>query len=802
MNQKNQKGFKKPSRILYVLCLAVFITFNLASLSTANGQTFQKNLTSVYTRVTSNLGGYMVSLPNDYAANPSKKYPLLISLPGIGERGDGSPGVLERVSNVAVAKNIKAGIFPSSFTVGGVSYSFIVVTPMMADASPGNWAEDVNKLIQHLKGKYRVNDQKVYLSGLSLGGTATWMFSAKYGNQLAASLIICSGAVASAANLQTFAGFNLPVWATHNEGDNVLKSVYSKNLVAAINNYTGTPAPPKAKLTIFNKGGHDAWSQTYNVSFKEDGLNVFEWMLSKTRGVSQPAPSPPVVTANAGANKIITLPTNTVTLDASASKVSSGTIASYTWTKVSGPSGGVITPVSNGVQANITGLVKGTYQFQVTVKSSYGNTANAVVTVTVNDATLQPPTAVITGGGTGTITLPANTVYLSGATSKTSTGGAITKWAWSYVSGPGGYKITSPATTTTYINNLVAGTYVFRLTITDASGLTATATKQIVVEPALASLQPPTAVITGGGTGTITLPANTIYLSGATSKTSTGGAITKWAWSYVSGPGGYKITSPATTTTYINNLVAGTYVFRLTITDASGLTSTATKQIVVNQAVAAKPSPKPPTAIITGGGTGTLILPDNRIYLSSATSKASTGGAITKWAWSRVSGPGSYTIATPTYYTTYITNLVAGTYVFKLTLTDASGLTSSTTKQIVVKSAVSSRTTANEVAATNTPANEAINSDVLNADADLNFKISPNPVHSDMNIALSGAPKGKVSIVVYDINGKSILQQEFVKDGNGTINKSVNLSKLPSGIYIVQAIVDGKYKKVLRVVKQ
>ena len=594
MNQKNQKGFRKPLRILYALFIITVSIFSISPLSSVYGQTYQVDQTSVYTRITSNLGGYMASLPNDYSTNTSQKYPLLISLSGIGERGNGSAGVLEKVTNVGIAGRIKSKTFPASFTVGGKSYSFIVISPMMADASSPNWAEDVNALIAHCKSKYRVDANRIYLAGLSLGGQAIWYYAIKYGSQMAAGVMVAPNAYSNASSLKAISDFQVPLWVTHNKGDGSYSYTAAVNLVNAINAYV--PAPPKALLTVFDNSGHDAWSKTYDPAFKQNGMNIYEWMLSNARGTVQATPAPPTITANGGADKIITLPTNTVTLDASASKVSSGTIASYTWTKVSGPSGDVITPVSNGLQAKITGLVAGTYKYQLTVKSSYGNTASVTVTVTVN----------------------ANT-----------------------------------------------------------------------------SLQPPTAVITGGGTGTITLPDDAVYLQATSSKASTGGAIVGYQWSYVSGPSGFRLLSPTASTTYIDHLVAGTYVFGLKLTDASGLTSSATKTIVV----------KPATSARTASGETVSLAESN-----------------------------------------------------------------------------------------------TINSDELTSE--LNFKVSPNPVQSDMNIALNGAAKGKVSIVVYGLDGKALLQQEFTNQGTGTINKTVNLSKLPSGIYVVQVVVDGKYKKVQRVVKQ
>ena len=88
--------------------------------------------------------------------------------------------------------------------------------------------------------------------------------------------------------------------------------------------------------------------------------------------------------ADAGLDQTITLPTNTVTLSGSGSDAD-GTISSYNWTKISGPSGYTI--VNPGTAAtDITGLVQGVYQFQLQVTDNNGATATDVMSITVNAA--------------------------------------------------------------------------------------------------------------------------------------------------------------------------------------------------------------------------------------------------------------------------------------------------------------------------------------------------------------------------------------------------------------------------------
>src|SRR5690606_29939082 len=115
-------------------------------------------------------------------------------------------------------------------------------------------------------------------------------------------------------------------------------------------------------------------------------------------------------TANAGENKSITLPVNTVQLTGVGADTD-GTISSYKWTKISGPTSFNIVN-SNDAETEIKNLVEGIYEFELTVTDNKGASANSTVKVTVNPAANIPPTA--DAGENKSITLPINTVLLSG----------------------------------------------------------------------------------------------------------------------------------------------------------------------------------------------------------------------------------------------------------------------------------------------------------------------------------------------------------------------------------------------------
>ncbi|HVY35731.1 MAG TPA: Ig-like domain-containing protein, partial [Candidatus Paceibacterota bacterium] len=140
----------------------------------------------------------------------------------------------------------------------------------------------------------------------------------------------------------------------------------------------------------------------------------------------------------------------------------------YLWSKVSGGSATITSPTS--LITTITNLTQGTYTFWLTATDSGGLSNADSVTITVNPAPIvnTPPTA--NAGADQTITLPTNSVTLSGA--GTDTDGSITSYVWTKVQG-GTATITSPTSASTTVTGLSQGSYDFRLTVSDNSGATA-----------------------------------------------------------------------------------------------------------------------------------------------------------------------------------------------------------------------------------------------------------------------------------------------------------------------------------------
>jgi hypothetical protein len=157
----------------------------------------------------------------------------------------------------------------------------------------------------------------------------------------------------------------------------------------AYNNYNYTASTNKRidSVSIASCHCNTMWDSAISVSNfasipsptgRNANNNLMTWLTDPTAGIV--ANVPPNV--NAGVDQTKTLPTNTATLAATASDPD-GTIATYAWTKVSGPTGGSITTPTTGT-TTITGLTAGTYVYRITVTDNSGATASDDINIIVN----------------------------------------------------------------------------------------------------------------------------------------------------------------------------------------------------------------------------------------------------------------------------------------------------------------------------------------------------------------------------------------------------------------------------------
>src|SRR5690606_25359108 len=178
---------------------------------------------------------------------------------------------------------------------------------------------------------------------------------------------------------------------------------------------------------------------------------------------SSPTTENTAPTVNAGADKTITLPTNSVELQGSASDADG--IASYTWTKVSGGTASLSGQTTSKLKAS--NLVAGTYVFRLTVKDNKGlaKSDDVAVTVKKSSGNVAP---VANAGPDRTVTLPTSSVKLNGSAKDSD--GTIASYKWTQYGGPTTATISGSTSATATVSNLKEGKYYFRLTVKDNSG--------------------------------------------------------------------------------------------------------------------------------------------------------------------------------------------------------------------------------------------------------------------------------------------------------------------------------------------
>lgn len=220
--------------------------------------------------------------------------------------------------------------------------------------------------------------------------------------------------------------------------------------------------------------------------------------------------------ANAGLSQIVQIPTDFATLSGSG-KDEDGTIVSYTWSLLSGPNNPVIQAVSSP-STKVTGLIAGSYSFQLTVTDDKGSKAADSVSVIVLKETNKTPVA--DAGASQAITLPVDFVTLTGV--GTDTDGRISAYLWSQISGPAATVISNPGSASTLISGFKEGKYVFQLMVIDNAGATGVDTASVTVTAPVIQ----TITLQSGTTADF----NNVSVNGATDVSVSGGDINAGAW--------------------------------------------------------------------------------------------------------------------------------------------------------------------------------------------------------------------------------------------------------------------------------
>jgi predicted peptidase len=208
---------------------------------------------------------YLLFLPADYGKEKDKKWPLMLFLHGSGERG----------TDINLVK--KHG--PPKIVEQKKDFGFIVVSPQCEPTGPGWDALTLKTLLDDVQEKYAVDADRVYLTGLSMGGYGAWELATKYPGRFAAVAPICGGA--DNVRRVTRALKDMPIWVFHGEKDPTVPIEQSAKLVDALKQAGST----SVEFTRYPELGHDSWTETYN------NPKLYEWFLSHKRSDRPTAPA-------------------------------------------------------------------------------------------------------------------------------------------------------------------------------------------------------------------------------------------------------------------------------------------------------------------------------------------------------------------------------------------------------------------------------------------------------------------------------------------------------------------------------
>jgi len=344
-----------------------YLLFTLAALVSSADVSAQL----VFKTTSPSVIAYYEYLPTDYNSN-SNKYPVVIFLHGVGEKGPNTTD--KNVLDDYIYKVAKLG--PPKYVKNGTNFPFILISPQLK-SNYGTWPSSyIMEVINYVKTYLRIDEKRIYLTGLSLGGGGAWVGAQDQAKVFAALAPVCGGynTPSKAINI---ANEDLPVWASHGDKDTVVPMSKTINMVNAINGCTPTPSP-LAKVTIYAGVTHNAWDYAYRTDHSLHTPNLYEWMLSKTNTINAGNKIP---TANASGDQTKYRSAGTSTTIYGSATDSDGTIKAYEWKKLSGPSATLSGTTTAALK--VTGLLEGKYIFRLKVTDDKGNTDSDYVKVTV-----------------------------------------------------------------------------------------------------------------------------------------------------------------------------------------------------------------------------------------------------------------------------------------------------------------------------------------------------------------------------------------------------------------------------------
>lgn len=197
---------------------------------------------------------YLVHLPQGYDTQADKAWPLILFLHGAGERGTDTTKI--------------ASLGPMGYAQAHDDFPFVVAAPqcpLMADWSPNTLVA----LLDELATRYRIDPDRIYLTGFSMGGSGTWETAIDHPERFAAIAPLCGRLIP----LLGFRIWQTPVWCFHGDADEAVPVSNSREMTRHLKNMGN----PDVTYTEFPGAGHGIWNQVYG------DPKLYEWFLQHKR---------------------------------------------------------------------------------------------------------------------------------------------------------------------------------------------------------------------------------------------------------------------------------------------------------------------------------------------------------------------------------------------------------------------------------------------------------------------------------------------------------------------------------------
>lgn len=275
------------SRIM-PLCLLIVVC-TTTNTSTLQAQVRQRHVTGV--NISAQINNYLEYLPAGYnlPANATKKYPLILYWKGLFDYG------VSEIIVKGIPQKIESGVFPASVTYNGNTYSFIVLTPNYLGNGCSAW--DVDAMINYAVQNYRVDRNRVYLTGISKGASLCYEYinaSMDFAKKVAAiaPLAPCNGLSWTGGSYAVQE--QIRVWGLHNPLDVVCNPAATTSSVSNVNSQNPT-GPVLARYTFtpttWSPDPHDIFWIPYEPGYttpESGNKNMYDWFIQYSQNIALP----------------------------------------------------------------------------------------------------------------------------------------------------------------------------------------------------------------------------------------------------------------------------------------------------------------------------------------------------------------------------------------------------------------------------------------------------------------------------------------------------------------------------------